>query len=156
MEVNEGGENGGGKKLCFGLWAYDVVYRWYFTELYMWNLYGFANQCHSKELNLKKKKKFIRVYFRQTNVIYGSKISNAPENDSFAVLFVHLELKREHMEDSRKVEESKVGKSLWLDYRIVNKVMLLNGLKKQPFEVMLTETHRNNWWGFLRQQSAFY
>ena len=38
----------------------------------------------------------------------GSKISNALENDSFAVAFLYLELK-ECKEDHMKVGESKVG-----------------------------------------------
>lgn len=38
----------------------------------------------------------------------GSKISNASENDSFEISFIHLELRREHKEDYKKVGESKV------------------------------------------------
>lgn len=40
----------------------------------------------------------------------GSKISNAPANDSFVVSFVHLELGREHKEDSwQKQKASTTG-----------------------------------------------
>lgn len=38
-----------------------------------------------------------------------SKISNAPQNDSFAVSFLHWELRREHKEGYMKAKESKVG-----------------------------------------------
>ena len=49
----------------------------------------------------------------------GSKISNALENDNFAVCVIDLKLRRESKEGYMKVGESKVG----LDYRIVNKIM---------------------------------
>lgn len=52
---------------------------------------------------------------RQTDDMQGSKTSNAPEHDSFAVPFIHLELKREFKEDHMNVGEGKVGKSLQLD-----------------------------------------
>lgn len=38
-----------------------------------------------------------------------SKNSNALENDSFAVPFIHLLLGREHKEDYMRVGESKIG-----------------------------------------------
>ena len=38
-----------------------------------------------------------------------SNISNAPENNTFAVSFMHLELGRECKEDYMEVEESKAG-----------------------------------------------
>ena len=49
----------------------------------------------------------------------GSKISNAPENNSFAASFMRLELRRELRKITWRCEKSKVG----LDYRIVNKTM---------------------------------
>lgn len=39
----------------------------------------------------------------------GSTISNAPENNSFTVSLMHLELRRERKEDEMEVGESKVG-----------------------------------------------
>lgn len=39
--------------------------------------------------------------------LLGNKIANAPENDSCAVSFMCLELKREHKEDYMEVRESK-------------------------------------------------
>ena len=59
------------------------------------------------------------------NDMLRSKISNAPQHDSFVVLFIHLELRRAH-KDYVKVGESKVGK-LWLDYRIMNKIWAPQG-----------------------------
>lgn len=59
----------------------------------------------------------------QTNNIVGSKISTSPKNDNFAVLCIHLELRRELKEDYMKVRESKAGKFLLLDYTIVNKII---------------------------------
>lgn len=57
----------------------------------------------------------------------GSKLStdweNAPKNDSFSIPFLYLELRREHQEDYKKVRKSKAGKSLWLDYKIVYKIL---------------------------------
>ena len=41
--------------------------------------------------------------------LQGSKISNAPEKDSFAISDTHLELGRERREDYMKVGERKVG-----------------------------------------------
>ena len=49
----------------------------------------------------------------------GSKMSNAPENDSFAVSFIHVELRRDCKRDYVKVGESNVGSV----YRIVNKIL---------------------------------
>ena len=48
----------------------------------------------------------------------GSKISNAPENDTFSASFIHLELRRAGREGG--------------DYRIINKIMccLEGGLEK--------------------------
>ena len=43
-----------------------------------------------------------------------SKISDAPEINSFMVCFLYLELRREHEEDYRKVGESKVGVGIGL------------------------------------------
>lgn len=40
-----------------------------------------------------------------------SKISDAPENDSFTVFFIHLELWRKCKDNYRKAEESKVQDS---------------------------------------------
>ena len=48
----------------------------------------------------------------------GSKISNTPQNYSFAVSFMHLKLRREHKEDTRRWQKAKQG----LNYRIVNKI----------------------------------
>lgn len=39
----------------------------------------------------------------------GSDISNAPANDSFAVSFIGLELRRGWLEDYRNVGKSKAG-----------------------------------------------
>ena len=39
----------------------------------------------------------------------GSKIVNSPENNSFAVSFIHLRLRREPKEDYTEVGESKAG-----------------------------------------------
>ena len=39
----------------------------------------------------------------------GSKISNAPENNSSAASFMHLELRREGKKDYMAVGESKAG-----------------------------------------------
>lgn len=41
--------------------------------------------------------------------IPSSKISRTPENDSFAVSLIHLELRKESVEDYMKVGESKVA-----------------------------------------------
>lgn len=53
----------------------------------------------------------MRVYLSQTDDSVGSKVSGAPENDSFAVSFVHLELRRKSKK-YRKVEESQAGTGL--------------------------------------------
>lgn len=42
----------------------------------------------------------------------GNKISNASANDSFAVLFTHLELRREFTEDYMKVRKKQDGELL--------------------------------------------
>ena len=48
----------------------------------------------------------------------GSKVSNVPENNSFATSFMHLKLRREHREDCMGVEEK------WgLYYRIVKDII---------------------------------
>ena len=52
------------------------------------------------------------IYLNQTDTNDKSKISNAPENDSFAVSFIHFVLRREHQEDYMKVGESKAGIAL--------------------------------------------
>lgn len=49
----------------------------------------------------------------------GSKISNAPQNNSFAASFMHLKLRREGKEDC--VEARGGG---WGDNRIINKLKL--------------------------------
>lgn len=49
----------------------------------------------------------------------GSKISNVSENDSFAVSFVQVEIRKKGKKDYTKVGENKVG----LDYRIVNTII---------------------------------
>lgn len=54
---------------------------------------------------------FIRVDLSQTNDMPGSQTSSAPENDGFAVLFMHLDLRRE-CKDYTKAGESKAGKPL--------------------------------------------
>lgn len=74
------------------------------------------------------------MYLSQTDNTPGNKSSNALENDSFAVLFINLELGRKHKEDYMKVGE----KARWGNlYKIVNKIMAslrvvmpLRGLKK--------------------------
>lgn len=48
----------------------------------------------------------------------GNKLSNAPENDSFVVSFIPLELRREYRKDYMKVGQSRQG----LGYRTVNKI----------------------------------
>lgn len=48
----------------------------------------------------------------------GSKLSNAPENDSFVVSFISLELRREYRKDYMKVGQSRQG----LGYRTINKI----------------------------------
>ena len=51
----------------------------------------------------------------------GSKISNAPENDTFSASFIHLELRRAGREGG--------------DYRIINKIMCsLEGSEKEAFK----------------------
>ena len=54
-EWEEGKEGlcGGRKRLDFGWWACDMACRWWATELYTWNPYGFINQCHPNTLNKK-------------------------------------------------------------------------------------------------------
>lgn len=42
---------------------------------------------------------------------------------SFSIPFIYLELRRAHKEDCKKVRKSKAGKSLWLDYKIVYKIL---------------------------------
>ena len=50
----------------------------------------------------------------------GSKISDAPQNPSFAACFMYLELRRE----GTKEDYMEMGKPRRiLDYRIVNKIM---------------------------------
>lgn len=56
----------------------------------------------------------MRFYLGHTDTYREAKF---PANDSFSVLFIDLELKREFKEDYMNVGESKVGKSLWPDYR---------------------------------------
>lgn len=51
---------------------------------------------------------FIRVYLSQTDHMAGNKISDAPENDSFAVHFIHLELKRGLRKSTCRWEKAKL------------------------------------------------
>lgn len=64
----------------------------------------------------------MRVYSSQTDDTPESKVSNAPENDSSAVSLLRWELKKDCQDDYKEERESKARKSLWLAYRIVNKV----------------------------------
>ena len=54
----------------------------------------------------------MRAYLSHTDDLPGSKISNAPENDSFTVPFLHLEFRKQCKEDLKKEGGSKAGKSL--------------------------------------------
>lgn len=44
-------------------------------------------------------------------LLLGSKISNTPENDMFEVYFLHLESRKEHVDDYMREGESKVQDS---------------------------------------------
>lgn len=46
----------------------------------------------------------------------GSKISNAPKNNSFVASFMPLKLRRDCMEDYIRMGESKIGIGLQQDY----------------------------------------
>lgn len=65
-------------------------------------------------------------------------ITNAPENNSFAVSFMDLKLRSEHKEDYAEVGESKAG---W-NYRIVKIICFLEGVQegseKRNFKGVLT------------------
>ena len=48
VEVGKGGDMGTERDFARGD---DAVCRWWFIDLYTWNLYGFAHQCHPNKLN---------------------------------------------------------------------------------------------------------
>lgn len=59
---------------------------------------------------------------------------------------MHLNLRRGHKEDCVKMGESKVGNTLWLDYRIVNKTLHsmwsgLPGVLLLAFQSVVTQMH---------------
>ena len=88
----------------------------------------------------------------------GSRISNSLDNDNFAVLFIDLELRREHTEDYMKVGESQREAILWSHCRIVNKIMCsleggypLRGLKERitlAFPRCVNLHAQEQWTGF--------
>ena len=43
VEVGKGGGDGDRRRLWLGQWVPDTGCRWYFVELYIWNLYGLWN-----------------------------------------------------------------------------------------------------------------
>ena len=51
----------------------------------------------------------MRAYLSHTDDLPGSKISNAPENDSFTVPFLHLEFRKDVRKISRRREEARQG-----------------------------------------------
>lgn len=56
---------------------------------------------------------FVRVYLSQNwPQLPGNMISNAQGNESFAVYFTHLKLRREQKEDYVKVGDSEAGTGL--------------------------------------------
>ena len=81
----------------------------------------------------------------------------ALENDSFTIYFMYLELRREHKGDYMNVGEREAGKSLWLDYWRVNKIMcslkggyVSQGSERRRFKGVLTQMHKNNGQGLIR------
>ena len=61
MEKGIGGINGDERKLDFGPWIYNTIYKWCIIDLYTWNLYNFINQCclskFNKNIKERKEKK---------------------------------------------------------------------------------------------------
>lgn len=44
--------SGDKKRLDFGWWRYNAIYRWHIIHLYTWNLYKVVNECHPNKFNV--------------------------------------------------------------------------------------------------------